>query len=168
MITKRDKKILLIPVVLIIAAAAWFARPVSIHTLMKDRSPDCIGFSVWSESHFPDQRDITFTLGTPEADALMERLESIRFHRSPLEPLLRAISWPFGRSWEIDPKKDYRFYCIMYNENGETIQQMEFWISDWSYGPACRLPLYVFNGQEKGRELGTWLWEMAQETEANP
>ena len=57
---------------------------------------------------------------------------------------------------------------FMYNENGETIQQMEFWISDWSYGPACRLPLYVFNGQEKGRELGAWLWEMAQETEANP
>ena len=169
MITKRDKKILLILAVLVIAAGAWYARPVSIHTLMKNRSPDCIGFSVWPESSFPviSQRNITFTAETPEADALMERLEAIRFHRSPLEPLLRAIPWPFGSSRTFDPEKDYHLYCIMYNENGETIQQMEFWISDWSYGPACRLPLYVFNGQEKGRELGAWLWEMAQDVESN-
>lgn len=167
MIKNRIKAGVIILTVLIIAAAAWFARPVSIYTLMKDLSPGRIGFSVWSEFHFPNQRGITFTLGTPEADALIERLESIRFHRSPLEPLLRAFPWPFGSSREVDPEKDYRFYCIMFKENGETILQMEFSISDWSYGPACRLPLYVFNGQEKGRELGAWLWEMAQESDSD-
>lgn len=134
---------------------------------MKKRSPDCISFSVWSEFHFPNQRGITFTLGTPEADALIERLEAIRFHRSPLEPLLRAFPWPFGSSREVDPEKDDRFYYIMFKENGETILQMDFFMDEWSCGPACTLPLYVFKGQETGREMGAWLWEMAQESDSD-
>lgn len=172
MIKKRIKIGIIILIVLIIAAAAWYARPVSIYTLLDGEVPDLIGVSVESEAETYQNdynmtyHDMKLNAGTPELDALMTRLESLRFHRSPFELLYHLSNTKSSVS--IDVEKDYTFFIDMYNKDGELIEMMQFWIAGWYYGPACRLPLYVFNGQEKGRELGTWLWEMAQETEANP
>ena len=103
----------------------------------------------------------SFDAGTPEMDEFMERFESLRFRRSPLEPLLRIL--PSGtKATNIDPEKDYRIYLIAFTEDHEILLQMEFNIDQWYYGPSCTLPLSVSGGQETGRELGAYLWQYSQ------
>ena len=160
---KHWKKIAAGIVILAAAWCLWYARPVDIHFLMGNQEAEVIGGTVWPQFNFPEltNADVEFLAGTPEMDELMEHLESLRFRRSPLEPLLRLL--PSGmKSTEIDPEKDYRIYLIAYTADNRVLTQMEFNIDSWYYGPACTLPLSVSSGQEKSRELGAWLWEYSQ------
>ncbi len=169
MIRNRIKTSIIILIVLVIAAAAWYARPVTFRTLIENQDFKTIGVSVRSEAEFPEHNNLhnlTFTAGTPEMDALLEHLEPIHFHRSPLEPLLPFL--PSFSHWvTVEPEEDYVIYFAIYDEQDHFLQHLEFWINEWCYGPETKLPLYVVNGQEKGRELGAWLWEMAQEKQSN-
>lgn len=161
---KQWKKITAGIVVLAAAWCLWYARPVDIHFLMGNQQADVIGGTVWPQFNFPEMTnaEVEFHAGTPEMDELMERLESLRFRRSPLEPLLRIL--PSGmKSTDVDPEKDYRIYLIAFTEDNEVLTQMEFQIDSWSYGSACTLPLSVSGGQDKGRELGEWLWQYSKE-----
>lgn len=162
---KHWKKIAAGIVILAAAWCLWYARPVDIHFLMGNQEAEVIGGTVWPQFNFPEltNANVEFLAGTPEMEDLMQHLESLRFHRSPLEPLFQIL--PTGiTSIEVDPEKDYRIYLIAYSKGNQVLTQMQFDINRWTYyGPACPLPLFVSHGQEKGRELGAWLWEYSQE-----
>ena len=164
---KHWKQIAVGIIALSAAWCLWYARPVDIHFLMGNQQADIIGGTVWPQFNFPKMTtaEVEFHAGTPEMDELMERLESLRFHRSPLEPLLRILP-PGGKVTEIDPEKDYRIYLIAFTEDDEVLTQMQFNYDAWNYGSTCTLPLFVSGGQEKGRELGAWLWQTAEENQS--
>ena len=93
---------------------------------------------------------------------LLERMEDIRFHRNPLEVVLQFL--PQGtRTTEVDPE-DYHIYFHYYDEQGQLLGGFSFNLTywyRWNFQQRA-LPLYVLHGQEKGRELGTFLWEMTR------
>ncbi len=92
---------------------------------------------------------------------MMECLESLRFHRSPLEPLLRLLPPGGSGAKRVEPEKDYIFHLSFCKEDWEVVQTFEFFIDKWSYGPYGSLPLYLSRGQESGREVGALLLESA-------
>lgn len=166
---QRHKKAVLWGLLALAAAwCLWYARPVDIHFLMGSQNAEYIGAAVWPQFDFPKltRENLDFTAGTPEMKELMEHLETLRFHRSPLEPLLRFLP-SGGRASEVDPEKDYHVYLIAYTEEYDVLTQIDFFIDQWHYGPSAKLPLYLFKGQEKGRELGAFLWEMSQKSDSD-
>ena len=147
----------------IVVWCLWYMRPVDIHFLLGNQQAEVFGGTVWPQENFPEltSANFEFDAGTPEMDEFMERFESLRFRRSPLEPLLRIL--PSGtKATNIDPEKDYRIYLIAFTEDHEILLQIEFNIDQWYYGPSCTLPLSVSGGQETGRELGAYLWQYSQ------
>ena len=155
---------------LLVLWAVWYARPVDIHFLLGDTAPNRFsGLVIDSTSPYSRR---TRTLD-PENDQeaaeltaeLIAELEDLRFHRSPLEPLLRVLP-PMGRGaarYGEDGKKDYNLYLYFYNatseEEWDTLLAMQVWIGRWTYGPYLNLPLYVSHGREESRELGAFLME---------
>ena len=94
-------------------------------------------------------------------DVVLERLAELRFHRNPLEVVHRFFP-ESTRSVKIDLEKDYRIYLYAYDQRENPILYLNFDITDWHRGLRRELPLYLVHGQEKGRELGAFLLEMAQ------
>ena len=144
--------------------ALWYARPLDVYDLMGGETPDYLMISIYPQSNFPAvlHDDLTLTAGTPKMDAVLERMEDIRFHRNPLEVVLQFL--PQGtRTTEVDPE-DYRVHFYYYDEQGQLLGGFSFDLTYWYRGNFQQrdLPLYVVHGQEKGRELGAFLWEMIQ------
>ncbi|MBD5147334.1 MAG: hypothetical protein HDT19_00840 [Oscillibacter sp.] len=166
---RRHKKAAYLGLLILAEAwCLWYSRPVDIHFLMGNQKAAYMSASIWPQSDFPNltQKNLDFTAGTLEMEALTKRLEALRFHRSPLEPLLRVF--PSGnRASVVDPEQDYHIYLAAYTEDYGLLTQIEFSIDQWSYGPAASLPLYLSRGQEQGRELGAFLWEITQKSDSN-
>lgn len=151
-------------VILLALWALWYSRPVNIRFLMGRRQEAAfIEVSVNPQAKFPktDFRTLNLAVDAPEAEALMNALEDLRFHRSPLEPLLRLLPPMGSASKTVEPEKDYMFYLFFSSEEQEHLQNIRFWIDEWSYGPYGELPLFVFHGQERGRELGALMTELS-------
>ena len=153
---------------LLVLWAVWYARPVDIHFLLGDTAPNrSSGLVIDSTSPYSRQSRTLDPENEQEAAELtadlIAELEDLRFHRSPLEPLLRLLP-PMGRSAARngeDGKKDYNLYLYFYSatseEEWDTLLAMQVWIGRWTYGPYLNLPLYVSHGREESRELGAFL-----------
>ena len=150
--------------VLLILWAVWYARPLDIYDLMGGGKPEYLTVSVRPQSSFPGvvHGDLSLAAGEPEMDAVLERLEELRFHRNPLEVVLRFL--PQGdRTTRVDPEKDYQIDLFAYDRQSQPLWTLRFHINGWWRGFGRELPLYVSQGQEKGRNLGAFLWKMSQE-----
>lgn len=153
---------------LLLLWSVWYARPLDLYGLMGGEAPEHLAVSVWPQAEFPAvvHGDLSLTAGEPEMGAVLERLEELRFHRNPLEVVLRFL--PQGdRTTEVDPEKDYRIDLCAYDGQDRPLWMLRFHINGWWRGLGRELPLYVSHGQEKGRELGAFLWEMSQSTDSN-
>lgn len=156
--------------VLLLLWAAWYARPVDIYFLLGDTIPNWTdGLVIDSTSPYSRQSRTLNPENAQEAmeltEDVLEELEGLRFHRSPLEPLLRLLPPMSGgtiRHGE-DGKKDYNLYLYFYDtqseEEWDTLLALHVWIGRWSYGPYLNLPLYVSHGREVSRELGAILMD---------
>ena len=154
--------------VLLLLWAVWYARPLDVQDLMGGEAPEYLAVSVWPQSDFPKvvHGDLSLAAGDPEMDAVLERLENLRFHRNPLEVVLRFL--PQGdRVTEVDPEKDYKIDFFAYDRQSRPLWTLRFHINGWWRGFGRELPLYVSHGQEAGRELGAFLWEMSQSVDSN-
>lgn len=153
--------------VLLILWAVWYARPLDIYDLMGGEAPGYLAVSVWPQKEFPKvvQGNLTLAAGEPEMEAVLERLEELRFHRNPLEVLLQFL--PQGsRTLEVEAEKDYQIDLFAYDEHNQPLGLLRFHINGWWRGLGRELPLYTFRAQEKGRELGAFLWEMSQSSDS--
>ena len=63
---------------------------------------------------------------------------------------------------KIDLEKDYRIYLYAYDQRENPILYLNFDITDWHRDLRRELPLYLVQGQVKGRELEAFLLEMSQ------
>ena len=94
-------------------------------------------------------------------DSVLERFAELRFHRNPLEVVLRFF--PQGaRSRTVEVEKDYQIYLFAYDQRENPILYLNFYITDWHRNFRRELPLYLAQGQEKGRELGAFLLELSR------
>lgn len=139
----------------------WYARPVDIYDLMGCEEPAYLSFTVLRQSDLDHPGNLALTAGEPEMGVVLERLAELRFHRNPLEFVLRLLP-ESTRSMKVDPEKDYRIYVYAYDQRENPILYLNFDITDWHRDLRRELPLYLVHGQEKGRELGAFLLEMAQ------
>ncbi len=154
---------------LLAAWCLWYARPVDIHFLLGDNLPDTSSYVIHIMHTYGPPPRVAAPKDAQEQEALtaelISRLEDLRFHRSPLEPLLRLLPTMGRSARNLDGETDYSihltFHRIRPQEEWEPLLSLMFWVDRWSYGPYNKLPLYVLHGQEKGRELGAWLWELA-------
>lgn len=162
---QRYKKVVLRGIlVLAVAWFLWYSRPVDIYFLLGAHEAEYISGVVNPQAGFPqpDFKNINLVAGDPEMEELMEQLESLRFHRSPLEPLLRLLP-PMGSSAKtIDMEQDYSFHLYFHSDKSEYVLLVKFWIDEWSYGRYESLPLYVSHGQNRGREIGCFLDGIAE------
>ena len=149
--------------ILILAAVwcLWYARPVDISDRMGCEEPAYLSFTVLRQSDLDHPGNLALTAGEPEMGVVLERLAELRFHRNPLEFVLRLLP-ESTRSMKVDPEKDYRIYVYAYDQRENPILYLNFDITDWHRDLRRELPLYLVHGQEKGRELGAFLLEMAQ------
>lgn len=153
--------------VLLALWAVWYARPLDIYALLGGEAPEYLAVSVRPQSSFPRvlHSELSLTAGEPEMDAVLARLEELRFHRNPLEVVLQFL--PQGsRTTEVDPEKDYQIDFLAYDRQSQPLWMLRFHINGWWRGFGRELPLYAFHGQERGRELGAWLWEMSQTSDS--
>lgn len=153
---------------LLILWCVWYARPVDLYDLMGGQDPAHLTAAVFPQKDWPSVtlENLDFSAGEPEMDTVMERLETLQFHRNPLEVVLRFL--PQGvRSTEVDPELDYRICFTAYDQSGQAILMLNFEINGWYRLVGHRsLPLYISQEQERGRELGAFLSEMSQTYES--
>ena len=148
---------------LILAAVwcLWYARPVDIYDLMGCEEPAYLSVTVWRQADLNHPGNLDLTAGEPEMDIVLERFAELRFHRNPLEVILRFL--PQGaRSRKVEVEKDYQIFLFAYDQRKNPVLYLNFYITDWHRDLRRELPLYLVHGQEKGRELGAFLLEMAQ------
>lgn len=148
----------------------WYSRPVDIHFLLGTAQPDCASGLVIKDvgSPWKSRKERSFTVEGPDMEALLGELENLRFRRSPLEPLLKILPPLGGRSTTTKYEDtDYQiglcFYSTENQEQWTPLLNLEFWIDRWTYGAYASLPLSVSAPQEKGRTLGAWLWDWAEQ-----
>ena len=180
---KKDRRLGLVVLALAALWCLWYSRPVDIKFLMGKEKPENVDISVSLPAGHPelDSHKVFLSCEETEYSLLLERLETLRFRRSPLEPLRRLFSWnPRGgriRVYDEDYSFDLRFLREEPDHSYSLIQQIFFQIEYWSYEmPASQplflsdQPLFVSDAQETGRELGAWLMELAEkiESESNP
>lgn len=139
----------------------WYARPLDIYDLMGCEEPAYLSFTVLRQSDLDHPGNLALTAGEPEMDVVLERLAELRFHRNPLEVVLRLFP-ESTRSVKIDLEKDYRIYLYAYDQRENPILYLNFDITDWHRDLRRELPLYLVQGQEKGRELGAFLLELSR------
>ena len=139
---------------LILAAVwcLWYARPVDVYDLMGCEEPAYLSFTVLRQSDLDHPGNLALTAGEPEMDVVLERLAELRFHRNPLEFVLRLLP-ESTRSMKVDPEKDYRIYVYAYDQRENPILYLNFDITEWRRDLRRELPLCLVHGQEKGREL---------------
>lgn len=139
----------------------WYARPVDIYDLMGGEEPAYLSVSVWRQADLDHPGNLNLTAGEPEMDSVLERFAELRFHRNPLEVVLRFF--PQGaRSRTVEVEKDYQIYLFAYDQRENPILYLNFYITDWHRNFRRELPLYLAQGQEKGRELGAFLLELSR------
>ena len=161
---KHKKALLRGLLVLLVLWAVWYARPVDIHFLLGNAAPDRTSMLVIDcTSPYSRQSRNLDPEDDPEAAALtaevLAELEGLRFHRSPLEPLLRVLP-PMGggsiRHGE-DGKKEYDIYFYFYD-----IRSEEDWDPPWACsagltaGPMGPTSISPSTSPTATRPAGSW------------
>lgn len=165
---RRKRNLLLALLGLLILWCLWYSRPVDIHVLLGQREAEHIGGLVIFDAGSPWSRydSRTFDVEGSQAEALMKQLETLRFRRSPLGPLLRLLPIREVRTATGDREADYHASLTFWSRDSgtwEPFQLLDFWMDRWSCGPHGDLPLHISHGREQSQALGRFLWEMAGE-----
>ena len=170
---KKRLRIALLTALLALAAwCGWYARPVGVETLFPGLKPDMA--YVWLmqfDGGGHESRSLMLSAGTPEFDAFWSQVQSLRFHRSPLNPLLQTLPFlDFSlRSAKTVQEGDMQEMFIGFTQdNGQAVwrsEHLSFFVDAWQYEDFAHhvsLPLLMKNGSNTGQALAQTLWEQAK------
>ena len=149
----------------------WYSRPVSIFDLKPELEPADINIHIQrfdDSAQGYERRSLDVDADSPEGQALLEQVESIRIRRSPLNPLRNILASSFtGRQVQTG---QYTYGVHVFGTGGGWVS-LEFFLDEWKYDlpeQAQYLPCRVSDGKALGQALGDELWEIAQQIESNP
>ena len=95
---KKRTLALLVLAALLAVWRTWYARPITIQNLGPDMKPEIISVTLIRNGGGADieTRSLHLEAGNPDFQPFLERLEELRFHHWPTNPLLQAM--PFLES----------------------------------------------------------------------
>lgn len=176
---KQKIKRLLIAVLLaaVLGGGAWYSRPVDLYALMPSRLAEPVTcdlkISRYVDTSVPyEDRSLRLEPGTADYDAVIAKLDTLRFRRSPLD-LLRPSDRRSGpASIEVG---DFRWYLTMCGADAQQelqILDLRLWSGQWAYilprnGTGTFRAIRQCGGED-ARELSAYLWTLAGEQEAAP
>jgi len=165
------KVVLLFCLLVLLGAGLWYARPVGLTVLFPGMEPEIIDVTL---IHFGDDqrmetRNIQLSADDAGFDALLSRVEALRFHRPPTNLVLQAVPALSDRFAPAKPVEDddiEHVYITLAQSVSEDPRyaQVTFYIDEWSYRDFehnVSLPLIMPKGKEIGQALARDFWEIA-------
>ena len=169
---KNRKRVWVPLLVLLLVAAIWYSRPVTLPDLMKGQELQEINVQVrslgdWTQE--PETATVSVPLTSPEGAALLEQLQGLSFRRSltdPLtKPLAQAVNASHGSvSYETG---DWSFSLSLTGADGG-FAVLNFTVREWSYAAPGQTDFYscsVPDGEAVGQALAEQLWNLAAESQ---
>lgn len=169
----KPHKRLLVPaviVLLLLAAAIWYSRPVTLPDLLGDQSPQQINILVRSMGdQEAESAAVSVPLTSPEGAALLEQLQSLSFRRSLTDPLIKPLARAVNASQGSvsHGTGDWSFSLSLTGADGDPAV-LNFTVREWSYAAPGQEDFYgcsVPDGEAAGQALAEQLWTLAAESQ---
>lgn len=145
---------LLTAILVLALGCLWYSRPVNIYGLAPEmREPDYIHLYLQELSASAELHSRDLTPEDPEWEAVLERLEALRFRRPPWNALLQFLDRNFVYGRQADPG-DWHLMLAVSGPGGGA--QIQFFIDEWMYSSPHsnrNLTLWAKDGREAGNAL---------------
>ena len=161
---KNRKRVWVPLLVLLLVAAIWYSRPVTLPDLMKGQELQEINVLIrslgdWAQE--PETATVSVPLTSPEGAALLKQLQDLSFCRSLTDPLIKPLAQAVNAS-----------HGSVFYEAGDWMVSLSlsFTVREWSYAAPGQADFYgctVPDGEAVGRGLGEQLWALAAKYDLN-
>ena len=161
---KNRKRVWVPLLVLLLVAAIWYSRPVTLPDLMKGQELQEINVLIrslgdWAQE--PETATVSVPLTSPEGAALLKQLQDLSFCRSLTDPLIKPLAQAVNASHGSVSYEagDWMFSLSLAGPDSE-FAGLTFTVRDWSYAPPGQMELYscsVPDREAVGRALGEQL-----------
>lgn len=141
---------------IVLLLGAWYARPLAATDLIDIGQPYGINVYIRQLGDSAAQErtgNFNVEMDTPEGKALLEQLESTRFHRSLLNPLRQFL--PDTSTGRQTTAGDYNYVVRVFGSEGHAA--LQFFVDEWEYDTSRQsqyLPCTMSNGAFVGRQWG--------------
>ena len=157
---KNRKRVWVPLLVLLLVAAIWYSRPVTLPDLMKGQEPQ-----------EPETATVSVPLTSPEGAALLKQLQDLSFCRSLTDPLIKPLAQAVNASHGSVSYEsgDWMFSLSLAGTDGD-FAVLNFTVREWSYAAPGQADFYgctVPDGEAVGRGLGEQLWALAAKYDLN-
>ena len=150
---KNRKRVWVPLLVLLLVAAIWYSRPVTLPDLMKGQELQEINVLIrslgdWAQE--PETATVSVPLTSPEGAALLKQLQDLSFCRSLTDPLIKPLAQAVNAS------------------HGSVFYEAGDWMLSYAApGQADFYGCTVPDGEAVGRGLGEQLWALAAKYDLN-
>ena len=107
----------------------WYSRPVGVETLFPDLEPDMADvLLIQFDGRNHNSRSLRFSAGTPEFDTFWGQVQSLRFRRSPLSPLVQVLPFlenAFNTSKTLEDGDISNLFIGFAQDNGQEVWRSE-------------------------------------------
>lgn len=170
---KKRRLTLLCLLLALAAGALWYARPMGIYELYPGMEADLISVHLMAvdQALEMESRDLRLSAGDPGFEALLARVEELRFRRPPTDVLLLvlpALGNAFSSSTKTLEAGDIQhLYIDLAQDIGREpwrSGELSLWVDQWTYRDFDRgvsLPLSLAGGRDASQALARELWDMA-------
>lgn len=171
---KKRRLALLCLLLALAAGALWYARPMGIYELYPGMEADLISIHLMAvdQALEMESRDLRLSAGDPGFEALLARVEELRFRRPPTDVLLLvlpALGDAFSSSTKTLEAGDIQhLYIDLAQDIGREpwrSGELSLWVDQWTYrdfGRGVSLPLALAGGKDATQALARELWALAE------
>ena len=164
---KLPRRLALTAAAMLLLWTAWYGRPVNFHDLAPGMDIEDInifmnlytgGDSAYVSAEYTESRELRLNTDTPEGQALLARLSSLRFRRSLFNPLRKLQNTPRATGVFMS---DGDITLEIYLYGAEDRIKLQFSGGNWSYippGQRFALPCYLPDGAAAAKALSQQLW----------
>lgn len=143
---KNRKRVWVPLLVLLLVAAIWYSRPVTLPDLMKGQELQDINVLIrslgdWAQE--PETATVSVPLTSPEGAALLKQLQDLSFYRSLTDPLIKPLAQAVNASpgsvfYEAG---DWMFSLSLAGTDGD-FAVLNFTVREWSYAAPGQADFY--------------------------
>ena len=161
---KNRKRVWVPLLVLLLVAAIWYSRPVTLPDLMKGQELQEINVLIRSLGDWAQEPETATA-------ALLKQLQDLSFCRSLTDPLIKPLAQAVNASHGSVSYEsgDWMFSLSLAGTDGD-FAVLNFTVREWSYAAPGQADFYgctVPDGEAVGRGLGEQLWALAAKYDLN-